>query len=225
MSPPALSARLVRSAFQASIDEERFNWLVRLRVAGTSASIETGHGARNVDSSFSFTASAAVPPPADRWDPAIGMGTMTGEALTSIPIRDTFWVPVLEDDLRTVVLDMPWRDFELLDVTFTEDRTCVGTRSGTVYTTTDGELAMYITIADAMVSRVDLPPIDTSLCNFIAGMASHEGLCTGIPRVSWPSPPDSFCGTGGCTTTCATAECNAWRVVAGFAAHGVEITD
>ncbi len=223
MEPPALSASLVRSALNAALDEERFNWLIRVGIAGTDATIETGFGSRESGPTYSF-ASGSAPGPGDvnRWDPVTVSGTLAGETVTAPALTDTFTVPILEDDGVAVVLELPLQAFELVNATFSASRSCIGIRSGSVYVTSDGSLKTYITVADAMTGRVELPPIDTTLCNFIAGMASNTEPCTDTPQADWPSPPNAVCTGGVCSDTC-TDDCNAWRITGGFAAHGIEI--
>ncbi len=229
LEPATLSAGLVRSALQDALDEERFNWLIRVGNAGADGDvmIETGFGSRNADATYAF-ASGAAPAPGDpnRWDPLTVTGTLAGEGLSAPAITDTFTVPILEDDGVAVVLELPLQAFELVSATMSESRTCIGLRNGSVYGTDDGSLQTYITVEDAMAGNVELPPINTSLCNFIAGMASEMGPCTDIAQGEWPVPPNALCTDGTCTDTCDPAsDCNAWRVSGGFSAHGVEITD
>ena len=229
LEPTTLSAGLVRSALQDALDEERFNWLIRISGADADGdvTIETGFGSRNAGATYSF-ASGSAPAPGDpnRWDPQTITGTLTGEEIIAPAITNTFTVPILEDDGVAVVLELPLQAFELNCAAMTENRTCIGQRNGTVYQTEHGSLQTYITVADAMMGMVELPPINTSLCNFIAGMASEMGPCTDIAQGEWPVPPNALCTGGTCSDTCDPAsDCNAWRVSGGFSAHGVEITD
>jgi hypothetical protein len=78
----------------------------------------------------------------------------------------------------------------------------------------------------ALHRSVVIPPINTTLCNFIAGMATATASCTTVPQADWFVPPDALCSESGCVTTCDPATtCNAWALQAEFAAHGVEIDD
>lgn len=227
--PATLSASLVRAALTQALDEERFNWLIRITGADADGdiTIETGFGQRNADATFSFT-NGGAPAPGDpnRWDPLTVTGTLTGESITAPPISETFTVPILEADGSAVVLELPLRSFELECSEMTDSRNCIGQRDGRVYQTSHGHLKTYVTITDAMSGRVSIPPIDTTLCNFIAGMPSNMGACTDMPQGDWPNPPNARCEGGSCTESCDPAtDCNAWRISGGFAAHGVEITD
>ncbi|MEM9067018.1 MAG: hypothetical protein AAGE52_00890 [Myxococcota bacterium] len=227
--PATLSASLVRSALAAALDEERFNWLIRLEGAEADGpvTITTGFGQRNADATFAFTdGTAPAPGDPNRWNAMSVEGTLAGEEITAPPIADTFTVPILEDDGVAVVLELPLRAFTVSCTVMSEDRTCIGLRDGNVYRTGAGNLTTYVTIEDAMMGRVAIPPIDTTLCNFVAGMASNEGLCTDVPQADWPTPPNAVCTGGTCSDTCDVAsECNAWRISGGFAAHGVEIAE
>lgn len=233
LEPATLSAGLVRSALQDALDEERFNWLIRVTGAGADGdvSIETGFGTANGDDTYSFT-SGAAPAPGDpnRWDPQTVMGTLSGEEIIAPALTSTFTVPILEDDGVAVVLELPLQAFELNCAAMTDSRTCIGQRNGTVYQTEHGSLQTYITVEDAMAGNVSIPPIDTSLCNFIAGMAAEAGPCTDVAQADWPTQPNAICSAGTCMDAddgaCdPAADCNAWRVSGGFAAQGVEITD
>ncbi len=227
--PATLSASLVRAALAAALEEERFNWLIRITGADADGdvTIETGFGQRNADATFSFT-NGAAPAPGDpnRWDPLMVTGTLMGESLTAPPISETFTVPILEADGSAVVLELPLRSFELECSEMTDNRNCIGERNGRVYQTSHGHLKTYVTVADAMMGRVSIPPIDTTLCNFMAGMPNNMGPCTDVPQSEWQTPPNARCDGGSCTESCDPAtDCNAWRITGGFAAHGVEITD
>ena len=227
--PATLSASLVRSALTTALDEERFNWLIRITGADSDGdvTIETGFGQRNADATFSF-ASGGAPAPGDpnRWNPLSVTGTISGETITAPPIAETFTVPILDAEGTSVVLELPLRSFELECSVMSDDRSCIGERDGRVYQTNHGHLKTYVTVADAMMGRVEIPPIMASLCNFIAGMTSNTGACTDVPQADWPTPPNARCEGGSCSESCDPAtDCNAWRISGGFAAHGVEITD
>ncbi len=58
LEPASLSGALFRGAFQQALDEERFNWLIRLEGAGADGdvTVTTGFGARNADATFAFSA-------------------------------------------------------------------------------------------------------------------------------------------------------------------------
>ena len=228
-SPTSLGNPIISAALAAALDEERFNWLIK--IAGADAdgevTIDTGFGFRDPGPTYRFAnndAPAAGGDPA-RWNPLMAMATITGESISAPPLMGSFTVPIIEEDGTSVVLELPLQNLSLQMLTLSEDRSCVGVRRPTSYSTMDGSLTTYITVADSLVGRVMLPPIDTSLCNVIAGQPTEPMRCETEPQEMWAVPPDSMCLGGTCTAgACAVAECNAWQIVGGFAAHGVEIT-
>jgi len=232
--PGTLASTIVKSAVNMAIDEERFNWL--FSVAGATAdgdvTLKTGFGSRNSDATFSF-ANGDAPAPGDvnRWDPQTFMGTLTGESISAPALTSPFTVPILTADGTGVVLELPLQAFEVVNMTMSENRTCVGTRGARSYTTMDASLQTFITIADAQAGIVDLPPINTSLCNFIRGAASATGDCRDVDPATWTVMPNARCEAGVCTEACtpgtdltAGGTCNAWKLLGGFAAHGVTIS-
>lgn len=227
--PASLANTIVGQALNSALDEERFNWLISISGAAADGSIEvtTGFGERNADNTFSYL-SGTAPAPGDvnRWDAVTTAADLEGECFSAAPIANAFTVPILEDDGVAVVLELPLQAFELVNMSMNEDRSCVGVRRPASYSTDDAEINTYITIADAMNGQVELPPISTSLCNFIAGMTSETLPCNdpSLPQADWPVPPNAVCTAGACSDTCDVAtECNAWRIRGGFAAHGIAI--
>jgi hypothetical protein len=231
--PGTLASPIVKSAVNLAIDEERFNWLFSVTGAAADGDItlKTGFGSRNADATFSF-ANGDAPAPGDvnRWDPQTIMGTLAGEVISTPALTGAFTVPILDADGTSVVLELPLQGFEVVSMTMSEDRSCVGTRGGRSYSTTEADLQTFITIADAQAGMVDLPPINTSLCNFIRGATSATGDCMDEDPATWMFGPDARCEAGACTEGCTAgpdltdaATCNAWKLLGGFAAHGVTI--
>lgn len=232
-TPSTLASPIVKSAVNLAIDEERFNWLFSMTGAAADGdvAISTGFGKRNADATFAF-ASGDAPAPGDpnRWDPQMFTGTLAGETVSAPALTNAFTVPILDTDGTSVVLELPLQAFEVLDMTMSEMRSCVGSRGGRSYDTTDANLQTFITIADAQAGTVDLPPINTSLCNFIRGDSSATGDCMDVDPATWTVQPDARCEAGACTETCTpgtdltdAGTCNAWKLTGGFAAHGVTI--
>ena len=230
-SPQSLGNPIVRGALNKALDEERFNWLLSASIDGSNIAVTTGFGQRSDGGTFAFTMDAApMPGSADRWNPITAMGTLTGETAATPALDMPFTVPIFgEPDMdgnMELAIELPLNGFELISATFSEDRSCIGLRSGTTYDTTQGEIRTYVTIRDAMMGRVEIDPFNTSLCNFIAGMGTNEGLCTDVDQSEWPVRPDSVCNNGVCSGDCDEATtCNAWAITGQFAAHGVEITN
>lgn len=215
-TPATLSAGLVRSAISDMIDEERMNWLLRFDADGEL--LQTGHGFRNTDGTFSFACGdASSPGDPNRWDARLVAAELSDDAFSSAPAAR------LGIATTGVGFEFPFREARFECANLSVARTCVGTRNGSVYQTDHGSIEAFITVEDAAAIPVRIPPIDSSVCNFIAGMASETRACTEVPTSSWPVPPNAACDATGCSTSCTGDACNAWRVQAGFGAHGVEI--
>ena len=231
--PGILGTTLVFNLLRESLNEELFNWLIRLDGASAdgSVSITTGFGHRNEDSSFSF-ANGTAPEPGDpdRWNPGSANGTLTGETLTDAALEQLVTVPILKPDSTDLQLELPLQALVLTSMTMSEDRTCVGLYNGE-YDTMQGTLYTFITLEDALIAMVDSPPIVATLCNLLAGSPAGGDRCGTAPRTEWDTPPNSLCDDSGCTedpgdsSICTIDTCNAWRLSGGFAAHGVEIND
>lgn len=226
-SPESVSGLLIAGLLRSGLDEETFNWIMKLEITDSTVAVTTGYGQRNpADNSFSFAmGSAPGPEPADRWDPITVPGTISGDVVTTEPVMEPFTVPVFDPDGMMVTTEFPLHQLELTMATLSAERSCVGARQGNVYTTDSGSLQAFITVEDAKVTPVMAGPIDTSLCMLLINMQSDPGTCDDIPRAEWPVPPDSLCDASGCTTGgCDPAsDCNAWLVTSGFAAQAVEI--
>lgn len=239
-SPSTLGNALVGGALNAALDEERFNWLVQFDLSADPPTIRTGLGIRADDGTFAFVAGTA-PEPGDphRWDPftaEIAFDEST-ETMMGETIPDTVTVPIFEDtETMALSLELPLNSLALLDGILSEDRTCIGRRLPTRYDTTDGHLSTYIQVEDAMAGRVVIGggAVDTTLCNFLAGMSGEqEENCDAFPREDWLVQPDSLCADGVCEQNTADMtdvcdpldDCNAWKAEAEFAAHGVDITN
>lgn len=246
-SPSSLASTILRGLIQGALDEERFNWLVRLEGAPMSGmgsvSIQTGLGWRDPAGTFRFAmndAPAGMPAmPTDRWDPRTFMGTMNGEMFSAPRATEVVTLPIFrspEDDagLNAVLIELPLRGLELTSGTLTENRTCVGRRNASpTYNTDDGHLSAFLTVAETTDVRLDISSIHASLCMLIAGMSSMPGNCgdAAYPRAMWMVKPDSICASGTCVSNRMTpgscdpdTTCDAWELVADFAAQGVEIT-
>ena len=109
----------------------------------------------------------------------------------------------------------------------THGRTCVGERRASSYETGPGRFGGFITVEDAKSHRVVVgSTLDTTLCMFVAGMATEAGACDDTPQTDWPVPPNSLCDGSGCGLGgCDASTCNAWQILSELAAHGVEIRE
>jgi len=238
LQPITLGSVLIRGLMNGAIDEERFNWLFSVTGAAADGDVtlETGFGKRNADATFSFASGdATAPGDANRWDPQTLTGTLAGESISAPALAGTFTVAMLNAD-GSVALELPLQAFEVVNMSMTEMRSCLGNRRSRSYCTDDASLQAFITIGDAQAGVVDLPPINTSLSNFIRGKFSYTGDCmtdtdpTTGPPAGWTVPPDARCAGGICTETCTpgadlsdASTCNAWKVLADFAGQGVTI--
>jgi hypothetical protein len=225
-APMSLDSIIVRQLLTDALDFERFNWIFRLSISGSNVDVTTGYGERNGDDTFSFVMGGAPGPgAADRWDPLTATGTISGETVMTMAIGEPLTVPVFDETGTMLTAEFPLHDLVLTMATMSEDRSCVGTRSAARYETDAASLEAFIQLEQARDTRIVAPPIDTSLCMFLAGMASDAGNCE-TAQDTWLVPPDSTCDAAGCSFGgCEPATCNAWQVRAEFAAHSVEITD
>lgn len=236
-APASLAGSVVGGLLASALDGERLNWLMALNIGGANATIRTGHGQWAADSTFEFVMGAAPPTmggSADRWNPVDLMGSLAGETITAPPGTAEFTIPVFLEETGGLVLsiELPFRNFELLNMDLTSSRSCVGARLRNRYDTTAGSLSAYITVAASSRSPLRVgTSINTTLCMFAAGMPGELGNCTDHPQTAWPVQPDSICDGSGCRPSDLGVNCdpgttcNAWQVVAGFSAQGVEITN
>ena len=231
--PASLGNVIVQSALKTSLEDELFNWLIRLEGLGESDDVRivTGYGARNEDATFSF-ADGNAPEPGDpnRWDPSeTDQAMLDGETVSTPLINEFISLPIFEEDEVTVSLELPLTTIELIRMEMSVDRTCVGERTRPRYDTSHAEVRTFVRIEDSK-GTVNFPGLSAQLCNFIRGHAAYEGDCEEVPVADWTYKPDAICEEDGCREAnegeCATPDtCNAWTVQAQFAAHGVEITD
>lgn len=236
--PSSLSSAIISGLLASALDEERFNWLIQISNASAALMIKTGYGERNADGTFGFTMGAAPlldgGTGADRWDPLTLPGMLTGETLSAPPYAGTFTLPIFAED-GSISIELPIQGLQLTSAALSENRTCVGNRSATSYDTSMATLQAYLTVEASSQGSIAIgSDLRQQLCMVIAGMiARTDGNCQTIPQSEWPSKPDSLCDTAGCmtnpegmTTVCdPTSTCNAWKLDAQFAAHGVEIAD
>ncbi|MBX3250467.1 MAG: hypothetical protein KF901_25045 [Myxococcales bacterium] len=228
--PRSLSNAIILNILNQAIEEERFNWLIRVTGADAdgAVTITTGFGRGNADGTFTF-ADGDAPGPEDpnRWDPQMLEGTLTGETVTTGSLNEVFAVPVLNTDGTEVILELPLRGFRVIGATMSEERSCIGNRSGNAYCSRDGTVETFIAVEDAD-GIVNQPPVVARLCWLLSGdLGAGEVECASRPRSEWTIPPNALCDGGNCTTGACDplTDCNAWRVVGGFSAHGVNITE
>ncbi len=234
-APPSLSGNLIGGAIQGYIDSELFNWLIQVQGASADGTVmvKTGYGQLNAsDNSFSFCATG-VGAPCDptKWAPVTWNAMLASDAVTSGPAPSTVTLPIFDAaDPTTAAIELPLYSLQIDMAQMSEMRSCIGTRHGSKFDTTQAGITTYITVADAMTGHVTIAPaVDSSLCGLVAGMAASDGSdpCATVDQSTWQVKPDSMCDTssGVCTTgSCDPATtCNAWQVKGGIAAQGVMI--
>jgi len=227
MSPIASTA--VETVLNTGLQEETFNWLFRTTGAAMDGPIEisTGYGVRNTDGTYTL-GSAEYPP-------IMLPGTLTGESVVTDTVLGPLDIPVFDETGTVLQLVLTLRSVRVIEANMTDMRNCIGTRRGNSFTT-DASLEGFIAVEDALEGMINVPPIMSTLCSVIAGeLATPLGmmpLCD-RPRSEWDALPDSLCEADGCTANPAGSTsvcdplttCNAWRLLANFAAVGIEITD
>jgi len=226
----ALTSGAVLNILAQAVEEERFNWLMQASITGTDVTVVTGYGEWDCETSTYAFVDGAAPPEGgdpDRWNPITITGTLDGNTFSAPPVAGSFAVPVFDESGENLDLELPLNSFEVINATFSEDRSCIGERvddgSGFMNFMTGGEVRTFITVADAEVSIVT-QLAGTSLCNLISGAD-----CETDATADWRNTPNALCDAdGNCSAGCdfaATGDCNAWEIRGSFAAAGVQIAD
>lgn len=236
-----LTSGTLATVLNQAMQEETFNWLIRaeLTESGDQAAITTGFGRRGADGTYAFSSGAAEGDP-DSWCPVSIDATVDGETISSDPIEGSITVPIFDDEGENVQIELTLREIAIGQATLGEDRSCVGWKTSRNFTYhPEGVLTAFIEVETARTGMIEVPPIETTVCTAIAGEnLSDVTYCDDTPQSEWKTPPDSLCDETGCrqNTPCETdvcdpavpaAEggCNAWALVAQFAAAGVDITN
>jgi hypothetical protein len=227
MSPLASTA--VESVLNTALQQETFNWLFRTTGADADGPIEitTGYGTRNADGTYAL-GSAEYPP-------LTLPGTLTGESATSETVLGPLGIPIFDETGTVRQLVLTLRSVRLVEANLSDMRNCIGMRRGNAFTT-DASLEGFVTVADARAGMINVPPIMSTLCSVIAGeLTTPAGMMPMCdrPQDTWTAKPDSLCDDMGCeanpagsTSVCdPNTTCNAWRLLANFAAVGIDITE
>jgi hypothetical protein len=227
MSPLASTA--VESVLNNGLQEETFNWLFRTTGAAADGPIEisTGYGVRNADGTYTL-GSAEYPP-------ITLPGTLADETVTTDTVLGPLAIPIFDETGTILQIVLTLRSVRVVEANLTDMRNCIGTRRGNSFTT-DASLEGFVTVADAREGMINVPPIMSTLCSVIAGeLATPAGMMPMCdrPQSTWTAKPDSLCDDMGCeanpagsTSVCdPDTTCNAWRLLANFAAVGIDITD
>ena len=225
-----LSTTAVDNILNTSLGAETFNWLVRASGAEADGPVDitTGFGMRDAATgTYSFGTTM--------YPPTTLMGTLTGETVSTMPSTGAaLEIPIFDPTGVTLQIVLSLRDVRISTAPLSEMRNCIGTRTGVRFST-PGQLDGFLEVATARAGRIDVSPIDSTLCSVVAGeLATPAGmmpLCD-RPQNTWTAKPDSLCSATSCalnpegtTTVCnPDTTCNAWHLVANFAAHGINIT-
>jgi hypothetical protein len=227
-----LSSMVLGTVLNMNNQDESFNWLFRVEGAEADGpvTVTTGFGRRQADGTYQF--SNGMAPDNASWCPVQIEANLAGEELTSGPSEGTIVIPIFAADNTTVQVELNLRQITVERATWGEDRSCVGWKSNRPFTYTPaGTLSGFIEVAASREGMIVVPPINTTVCAAIAGSLADATYCD-MPQDCWDTRPDSICDATGCrANTCDTqvcdpnTDCNAWRLVAHFAAAGVDITN
>lgn len=230
-----LAGDTVGDLLNTSLRQEQFNWLFRVEGADADGpiTITTGFGRRDAaDGTYAF--SSGMAPDMPQWAPVALDGTLTGESLTTDPFVGGLTVPIFDEAMTTVQIELNLQAIRVLESTFTEERSCVGSLRTALSFNTGATLGGFVTVESARAGMIMFPGIETSLCGVIAGDLLNPTYCDDNAQSAWTVQPDSRCEGSDCVRngmggTCdptgvdtATA-CNAWYLEADFAAVGVNI--
>ncbi len=237
-----LMSLVLLSVLNDALALNTFAWLIRVEGADGDGPVNvvTGFGLNNPDGTYTFpTGTTADPLDLPRYAPVMLAGTLTGEVVTTDRFDGSLTVPVLNTEGTDVQLELVLRNIRVTRSELSAERSCIGAAAPRGRYTTAAELDGFIEVESARTGMVVSGPVMTTVCAAIAGDLSDAAYCD-QPQSAWATQPDSLCDAAGCTRNaegmedlCDTAgdsttglpACNAWRLVAEFAAHGVEITD
>jgi hypothetical protein len=220
----------------ASLANETFNWL--FRVTGADADgpveIETGFGTR--DATTGTYAFSTMP----RYAPIMLNGTLTGETITTEASPTGLIVPVFDPTGEILQVELSLHGVELVTSEFNDHRSCVGTIGARYMYQTGAQLTGFLLVSEARAGMINVASIHAELCTLIASPNLGDpdtGPYCEQPQGTWEVRPDALCtgetcvqnGTGAdvCSEdgTGSLPLCNAWLLVANFAAVGIDIVD
>jgi len=222
-----------QNLLNGSLTNETFNWLIRTNsgAADGPITIQTGFGTRDdAAGTYAFT---TMP----HYAPVTLNGTITGETVMTQPDPGTLVVPVFDPTGVTLEVELSLHNVQVVTSTFSENRSCIGALATRGFTTA-ATLSGFLTVADTRGSMINVSPINAQLCTLVASTGFTEpasGHYCDTAQGTWAVKPDSLCpATGLCVhddgtgSTCShdgtgATPCNAWQLVADFAAVGVDI--
>jgi hypothetical protein len=240
----ALTTPILLSLLNAALEANTFPWLMQLEGAEDDGevTVRTGFGLANADGTYSFpTGATSHPFDLTRYAPTTIPGTLSGEVLRTERTLGSIIVPVLNEAATEVQLELTLQSVRIVEAVFTSERSCIGFASSRGRFATAAVLDAFVEVETAKTGIVVLPGNDmTTICSTIAGPIAVEDYCEVTPQSEWRTPPDSLCSAEGCMENADCEEdvcdrggdsdsglpaCNAWHLVANFAANGVEITN
>jgi hypothetical protein len=169
---------------------------------------------------------------------------VTGENVTTTAYNGLITVPSFDSSMPShpLLIEFPIYGLQLLAFPMSENRSCVGARSGATWQSGGGgRLSAFIRVADAKPRPLDYATLHTTLCGVIAGSLMDATYCDATPQAMWMTKPDALCGASGCMqNTCAATVCdpatpdgmmgagglpgcNAWHLLGSFVAQGVTV--
>lgn len=234
-----LAGATVGDLLNTTMREETFQWLFRGEggEADGPVTITTGFGRRDATAG-TYAFSTGTAPDMPEWAPVTLEGTLTGEVITTEPYSGTLTVPIFDEAMTTVQIELQLHAVRVVTSTFSENRSCIGTLEAPTRYATGATLGGFITVEEATAGMLMFPGIEASLCGVVAGDLTNAAYCTETAQGDWAVPPDAQCddagvcfrnGMGGtCDPAIADPDasmggCNAWYLEASFAAHGVNI--
>lgn len=240
-----LTRPLLLGVLNQALERGTFAWLMRIEGADADGDVtlRTGFGLTNGDGTYAFPTGAGSDPlglDSERYVPAEIPGTITGEVVTSERHGGSIVVPVLNEAEDAVQLELVLRNIRLIEGEFNTERSCVGWALGRSRYEPAAVLDGFIEVEGAREGEVVSGPVMTTVCAAIAGSLGDADYCDTIEQSCWTTKPDSLCTEEGCTANTDCMEdvcdrsgdadsglpaCNAWRLIAAFAAQGVEITN
>jgi hypothetical protein len=230
-----LTTMLLTNTLGEAMQRETFNWLFRVDGADGDGpvNIVTGFGRRLADGTYAFSSGTSGMDPAN-WCPVTIPATLTGDSVQSEAIAGAVTVPIFDQAGERVQIELTLRQLSIDRSTWGEDRSCVGWKVNRPFTYfPQGQLSGFIEVAPSRTATIEVPPVMTTVCTAIAGDELGNATYCDRPQGEWMTPPDSLCDPTGCranspceTDVCDPATtCNAWRIVAHFAAAGVDISN
>lgn len=219
----------------SSLSDETFNWL--FRVTGAAADgpiqIETGFGTRGGAGVYTFS---TMP----RYAPITLDGTLAGETITTDAATAGLIVPVFDPTGTMLQVELSLHGVEVVTSVFNDDRSCIGTIGARFMYETGATLTGFITVDEARSGMINVASIHAELCTLLASPNFADpaaGPYCSQDRTVWEVKPDALCTGEVCVQNATGADvcsedgtgalplCNAWLLIANFAAVGIDITD